>query len=84
MGNHSLPTPAIIGPWQPFRVRAELIFVNRDCSQPFSFAVEAEDKDDALRQVTKDYIMQNVSDDSGVPIRNVTVIRVQETKVMKA
>jgi rRNA maturation endonuclease Nob1 len=67
-----------------FRVRAELTFVNGDRSQPFSFAVEAEDKDDARRRVTKDYIMQNVSDDWGVPIRNVTVIRVQETKVMKA
>lgn len=67
-----------------FRVRAELTFVNGDCSQPFSFPVEAEDKEDARRQATKDFIMQNVSDDWGVPIRSVRVLRVQQLKVMKA
>jgi len=60
-----------------FRVRYTLNFVNGDCSQPLSLKLNASSEDDAKRQVTREYILANVSDDWGVPIRNISITDVK-------
>ena len=53
-------------------------------SQPFSLQVRAIDKEDAKRQATPEYIMTNVSNDWGVPIRTVNVVRIDAAQRAKS
>ena len=57
-----------------FRVKAQLGFANGSM-QEILFNVRAEDKDSLKAIVTRDYIMQNVSNDWGLPIENVTIVK---------
>jgi hypothetical protein len=59
-----------------FRVLARIGFVNgSDTDVPFN--VQANDEIEVRRLVTPEYIMNNVSDDWGVPIANVTVVKAE-------
>lgn len=60
-----------------FRVRVVVTLVNGDCTKPIPIEVLAVDEEDAARSVTPAYIMRNVSDDWGMPIRNVRVVGVR-------
>ena len=62
-----------------FRVRARITLVDGGCMD-IPFNVYGTDPNDVRQQVTKDYIMTNVSDDWGMPIRNVKVLRVSAVK----
>jgi hypothetical protein len=59
-----------------FRVRVVLNHVNGDCSQPISFSVRAANKDEVKRQVTPEFYLKNVTDDVGVPIRSISILRI--------
>jgi hypothetical protein len=63
-----------------FLVRATLNFVNGSQSQPISFSVHAVNEFEARRTVTPDYIMENVSDDWGLPIQSVRVLGISAVK----
>ena len=57
-----------------FRVTARIGFVNGSCTE-VPFNLRTEDEKDLKRLVTPDYVMTNVSDDWGVPIANVSVVK---------
>jgi hypothetical protein len=44
------------------------------------FIVRATDQSDLKQLVTPEYVMTNVSDDWGVPIANVTVLKAEAVK----
>ena len=50
--------------------------VNGSCMD-VPFNVQANDESEVKRQVTPEYVMENVSDDWGVPIANVTVVKAE-------
>lgn len=60
-----------------FLVVANLNFVNGSQSPAISFSVHAHDEPEARRLVTPDYIIDNVSDDWGVPMQSVKVSSVE-------
>jgi hypothetical protein len=62
-----------------FRVKARITLVDGGYMD-IPFNVYGTDPNDVRQQVTKDYIMTNVSDDWGMPIRNVRVLRVSAVK----
>jgi hypothetical protein len=64
-----------------FRVTVEIGFVNGSCSPEQTFNVRADDKEDVKKIVTPDYIRANVSDDWGVPIANITIVRADAISV---
>jgi hypothetical protein len=66
------PVPGL----REFRVRATITLVNNGCME-VPFTVYGIDEDDVRKQVTPDYIMKSVSDDWGMPIRNVTILEVR-------
>ena len=59
-----------------FRVLARIGFVNGSCTD-VPFNVQANDESEVRRLVTPEYIRTNVSDDWGVPIANVTVVKAE-------
>jgi hypothetical protein len=59
-----------------FKVLARIRFVNGSCDD-VTFNVQANDESEVERQVTPEYVMENVSDDWGVPIANVTVVKAE-------
>ena len=59
-----------------FRVLARIGFVNGSCMD-VPFNVQANDESEVKRQVTPEYVMENVSDDWDVPIANVTVVKAE-------
>jgi hypothetical protein len=59
-----------------FRVLARIGFVNGSCMD-VPFNVQANEESEVKRQVTPEYVMENVSDDWGVPIANVTVVKAE-------
>ncbi len=62
--------------WREFQVDVTITFVNNSCMD-VPFVAYGYDEDDVRRQITVDYVMRSVSDDWGMPIRNVTVLSVQ-------
>lgn len=71
-----------------FQVRARVTLVDNGYMD-VSFPVQGADEDDVRTRVTPTYVMRNVSDDWGKPIRSVSVLRLQAVapraqKVMKA
>ena len=61
---------------QRFQVIARIGFVN-DSDMDVPFTVRAQNEDEVRKLVTPDYVMTNVSDDWGVPIQHVTVLRIE-------
>jgi len=58
-----------------FRVLARIGFVDGS-DMDVRFNLQANDENEVRRQVTPEYIRNNVSDDWGVPIATVTVVKV--------
>ena len=59
-----------------FGVTARIGFVNGSCMD-VQFDVEANDESEVKRQVTPEYVMENVSDDWDAPIANVTIVKAE-------
>ena len=62
-----------------YRVKVRLGLVNGS-TREISFDVRAKDKDALNAIVTRDYIMDNVSDEWGPPIENVTIVKADEMR----
>jgi hypothetical protein len=60
-----------------FRVLARIGFVNGSDMDVPPFNIQANDESEVRRTVTPEYIINNVSDDWGVPIAHVTVVKAE-------
>lgn len=65
----------------PFDVLATITLVNGECVDGVAFQVYAINEEDARQQVTLEYITKHVSDDWGMPTRNVTVVDIKRATV---
>ena len=60
-----------------FRVRVQLNFVDGSARDLAPFTVLAYRKESLREMITPDWIMENISDDWGPPIRSVRIIQAE-------